>query len=133
VCRFLPQTIPLGTTAQSESIQLLTNISSTLAWNSPPSRNAIELAFGLPIGFSLGLLLRRRKKWTAAATFLIGVVLSSSLLGCGPGITAATASQGLVTPFGVYSVNVDFTGSNGVSTTHTVPLTLTVIQDSGPF
>jgi sugar lactone lactonase YvrE len=133
VCRFQPQTIPLETAAQTETIQLVTNISSTLAWNPPGPHKAVELAFGLPLGLNLGLLLRRRKKWAAAAIFIIGFVLSSTLLGCGPGISAATASQGLVTPSGVYNVNVVFTGSNGVSTTHTVPLTLNVLQDSGPF
>jgi hypothetical protein len=132
-CRFQPETLTVGTSLQSEAILFYTNVQSTLASNETRSTSrGIAFAFGLPAGLAL-LLLRRRSKPGFLAIFLLGLALSTGLSGCGSGTNASNADKGLVTPAGTYTVTVVFTGSNGLTTTHSVPVTFTVIQDSGPF
>ena len=132
-CRFQPETLTVGTTPQTEAILLYTNVPSTLAANEQKSRfRGIVLAFGVPFGLGL-LLSRRRTKPLWMVVLVVGFTLTCGMSGCGTGFNASNANKGLVTPAGSYSINVAFTGSNGLTTTHSVPVTLTVVADSGPF
>ena len=132
-CRFQPETLTIGATSQTESVLLYTNVLNTLATNKTPSSvRGIVFAFGLPLGIGL-LLARRRAKLGPLAILLIGLTLSVGFVGCGTGSNASTANAGLVTPAGTYNINIVFTGSNGLTTMHSVPVTFTVIADSGAF
>jgi hypothetical protein len=54
--------------------------------------------------------------------------------GCGSGIGngGGIGETGLVTPAGSYTLNLTFTGSNGLTTTHLVPVSLTIIPYGPP-
>ncbi|MDR3734595.1 MAG: Ig-like domain repeat protein [Acidobacteriaceae bacterium] len=133
LCRFQPVTMGLGSTSQTETVEFYTNIQSTLASVSKPSlAHGIALALGLPLGLIL-IPWRRRTRLGLMLVLLTGIMLSSCLFGCSTGTGAATASSGLITPAGTYNVTLVFTGSNGLTTTHSVPITFKVILDSGAF
>jgi hypothetical protein len=57
------------------------------------------------------------------------MVAVTAVGGCGKN----SISNPNLTPPGTYSVGVVFTGSNGFTASHTAPVALTVIQDSGQF
>ena len=132
-CRFQPESLTVGATTQTESILLYTNVLSTLASNETRSNGKkVVFACGLPLGLGL-LLLRRRMRFATLALVMIGLCLVSGLSGCTATFNASTANSNLVTPAGTTTINVVFTGSGGLTTTHSVPVTLTVVADSGLF
>ena len=129
VCRFQPESLTLGSSTQVENVLIYTNVSTTLASNDPP-HGAIALAFGLPLGLGL-LLLRRRRVVRLLGVFVLGLTILSGISGCNS--NTVNSSNANVTPVGTYAVNVVFTGSAGLTTTHTATISFIVIQDSGPF
>ena len=135
VCRFTPDTVTLGTTPVVIQIQVYTNVASTLASNGSQPRSStargIVLALGLPLGISL-LLLRRRTRLRVLALLLLGVSLATGLSGCS-GTKSTQTFSGLITPVGTYPLTFTFTGSNGLTTTHSSSATFVVLQDSGQY
>jgi len=133
-CRFQPEVLTVGAgSSQTEAVLLYTNVLSSLASNEMPSpARGIAFALGLPLGLGL-LLLRRRDKLGVLAMLVVALMLATGISGCGKSFNASDSNQGLVTPPGVYTINIVFAGSNGLTTTHTVPVTFTVITDSGQF
>jgi sugar lactone lactonase YvrE len=128
VCRFDPDDIALsGSTPLNLSVQVDTNVSSTLAWDRPQtSGRGILLAFGVPLG--LALLLSRRRRLRAPAVLLLAVALAMGTSGCGNGNVLQTFST-LVTPAGTYPITITFVGSNGLTETHTASATFTVVTN----
>jgi sugar lactone lactonase YvrE len=134
LCRFQPLSFTLGTTPQQVQLLLYTNVNSTLAENREPfhGTDKMLLAFLLPFG-GLLTLLRKRSRLQHLVVFMVFGVACFGLTGCNGSTSAGTASAGLTTPTGTSTVNIVFTGSNGITTTHTQPISVTVIADSGPF
>ena len=135
VCRFQPLSFALGATPQQVSMLIYTNVSSTLASNeSQGIGTGVVMAFGLPLGFGL-MLIRRRVKAGRLVLLIAGCTLTCGLLGGLTGCNSQTSAgtNAVVTPPGTSTVNVIFTGSNGLAATHTTALSLTVITDNGTF
>ena len=130
LCRFTPNPVTLNGAATSISLQIYTNVSSTLASNSPaPFSHPNEILFAalLPLGLFAA---RRRRLATLACCALMFTLLP--LGGCGSGSPSATQSQGLTTPTGTYAVTVTFAGTAPL-TTHTTAINLTVIPNTTGF
>jgi len=128
VCRFSINSISLASneTPVSVQVQVYTDVSSTLASNERNSvGRGIALAFGLPLGISL-LLVRKRSRLGLLALLVICIVPLAGVVGCTSVQNTQTFSN-LVTPAGAYSIQLVFTGSNGLTTTHSVPATFTVL------
>ena len=132
VCRFQPLSFSLGSTPQQVSVLIYTNVSSTLASNQdgPNARTALW-AFALPLGLGV-LLLRRRRVLQSVGVAGLCMALVAGVSGCNAN-SISQNSAATATPPGTYNVGVVFTGSNGVTTTHTATVALTVIQDAGAF
>ncbi len=133
VCRFDPDDINLSSSPVSVEVQVYTNVSSTLASNHSSSlHSSIFLACGIP--FALGLLLRRRKRIVTLVILLtLSLATAVGVSGCGNGTPTLQTFSTLVTPAGTYPITITFTGSNGLSQTHTATATLTILVDSGPY
>jgi hypothetical protein len=131
VCRFQPLSFTLGSTPQQENVLIYTDVSSTLASNDVPHRtaNAVLLALGLPLGLGL-LLFRRRPSLRLLGLAVIAMATVTGITGCSSNTISPNST---LTPPGTYTVGIVFTGSSGLTTSHTATVALTVIQDSGPF
>jgi hypothetical protein len=128
VCRFQPVVMTLGATAQQESVLIYTNVASNLARNERPGDTS-QIFVALCFAGGLGLLTLRRR----SALRLFGVaVCCVALLGGLSGCNAGNSTQA-TTPPGTYAITIVFTGSNGLTTTHSANVSLTVVQDAGPF
>jgi hypothetical protein len=128
VCRFQPVVMTLGATAQTESVLIYTNVASNLAMNEHPG-NTMQIFAALCFAGGLGLLTLRRR----SAFRMMGLaVCCFALLGGLSGCHYSNANQP-TTPPGTYAITVVFTGSNGLTTTHSATVSLTVVQDAGQF
>jgi hypothetical protein len=116
-----------------ETVLIYTNVSSTLAQNDQHN-NASTIVWALGLPLCLGLLLRKRSSRIVVSLGALGLacLFVSGLSGCGKN-NVTQSNSNTITPPGTYAVGVVFTGSNGISTTHTATVSLTVIQDSGAF
>jgi hypothetical protein len=127
VCRFLP-VFPAVVSGQSQTvaISIYTNVPDNLASNQKPHRTAKGgiLVCMLPLGCLL-LCMRKRSCLRSLAIFLAAAITLSTLTACGQ--TELQTFSNLVTPTGTYNVNIVCTGSNGLTTTHSAPVVLTVI------
>lgn len=136
VCRFAPTSTTLsGTTAQTLSILIYTNVSSTLAGigdlgdRGGRGVQILSLLLTLCVG---GVYLRLRKSagrfmgWRSAILSLLLLCGSLSVcvgaMGCGSGAVDA----GLVTPAGTQTVTVTFAGAGNVN--HTQAYSFTVVS-----
>jgi len=130
VCRFAPDSITLSGTPLALSVQIYTDVSSTLASNehSSPIRG-VAFAFGVPLCIALALC--RRKKFRVPALLALALALTTGVSGCGSGGILQTFSN-LVTPAGTYPITITFVGSNGLTQTHSASATFTVLVDSTP-
>jgi hypothetical protein len=127
-CRFSLTTISLASneTPVGVQVQLYTDVPSGLASNEGFSTTrGVLFALGLPMGFGL-LLLRRRSHLRRLAALLLGVSMSLGLSSCS-GTKSTQTFSNLVTPTGTYTLNLVFTGSNGLTAVHTVPCTFVVL------
>jgi len=129
VCRFFPVSIPLGNTPQTVSVQIYTDVSSTLAKNfdSPMEHsrgNTVLYASIFPLGLA-ALCMRKRKQVRSLVLIVLcfGVLVYTT--GCGTG--SGENQSSLVTPVGTYPITVVFTGSNGLNATHNASVNLTVL------
>ncbi len=134
LCRFSvngfnANTITLGSASVSVLVQVYTNVSSTLARNEMLSRGRfMVLSAGLlPVVL---LFIRRRAKLRLLVMLLAGFVLIGTLSGCSS--ASVPTNAGLVTPAGNYPLIITFTGSNGLTSTHVVNVSFTVITQNGP-
>ena len=124
-CRFLPVQVTVGPTPVALLAEIYTNAPSNLASNgSDIVARGISFAIGFPL--ALGLLLRRRRaKLGMLAMLVLGVAFITGLSGCNS--ASIDTMSGLTTPTGTYTVTFVFTGSNGLTTTHTAVTTFTVL------
>jgi len=124
-CRYLPVQVVLNSSQVEMLLEIYTNAPSNLASNgSDIMARGIALAIGLPLG--LGLLLRRRRaKLGMLAMLILSVAFTIELSGCNS--ASIDTMSGLTTPTGTYTVTFAFTGSNGLTTTHTAVTTFTVL------
>ena len=68
----------------------------------------------------------KTNRWTwLLAAVLLSVSLVAGASGCSQQVTQTLS--GLITPAGTYSIGLIFTGSDGLTTTHTVPARFTVL------
>jgi hypothetical protein len=131
VCRFSPDEITVGSAPTTVTVQIYTDLSSTLASNEGPrGGSGILAALGLPLGLGL-VLLRRRKGLRAAGIPMLAIVFAAAVSGCSNNVTPTFSK--LVTPAGSSPLTITFTGSNGLTQTHSVSVALTIIPDSGPY
>jgi hypothetical protein len=132
LCRELPQSIPLTSATCvnipancQTQIQVYTNIDPSLASNHPLDAGKSTLfVCGLPVGF-LMLLCFRRRRFSSLLAMLVVLASLVGMSGCGEG--GNFAQTNLVTPAGTYNLSLAFTGSAGLTTTHVIPVTLTVV------
>ncbi len=133
LCRELPQSIPLTAATCvnipgncQTQIQVYTNIDPTLAVNQPPDvfKSKTLLVCGLPLG-CLMLLFFRRRRFSSLLAMLIGMAWITAMSGCSQG--GNFGQTNLTTPAGTYNLSLTFTGSAGLTTTHVIPVSLTVV------
>ena len=134
VCRFQPESFTLSGTTVTENVLIYTNVSSTLAQERKPhDTTTFYLAFGLPLG--LGLLWMRRRTASrllgVASVAMMALVVVVGVSGCSG--TRLNQNSGTITPAGTYTVGVVFTGSAGLTTTHTANVSFTVITNTGIY
>jgi len=129
VCRFNPVTANLSSneTPVSVTVQIYTNVPSTLASLEPIQKGrGLFMAFAGPL-FITAFFLRRRSILRMVTLCALAFSISTGLSGCGSGNILQTFST-LTTPTGNFNLNLTFTGSNGESATHSVPVSFTVLQ-----
>jgi sugar lactone lactonase YvrE len=127
ICRFQPTTVSLsGNAPVGVSIQIYTNVSSTLASTTPRDTSFIAFAFCGPWGIGLVFFLRRRRgAGLPVAVFLLLAFVSlgavSTLTGC-----SGTAPTQSVTPSGSQAITISFVGSGATTVTHSLSFNFTV-------
>jgi hypothetical protein len=127
VCRFQPTSLSLsGTAAQTFSVNIYTNVQSTLASverppNDPHSFSRVFVAqlLGWPFAAVALFCFGRRKRLSSRMRLLSGIVLlltlgggTMALGGCSSG---STTSNSYVTPQGSSTVSVTFSDGAGAS------------------
>ncbi len=122
---FSPQTLAATgcSTTNTVAVSILTQqgaVSSSFAAGS----HGIWSILSMAAGFSLALLIGIRRRHAALRFGQLWMVLAlllgtSGIVACGSGVTAAAR-----TPAGAYTVTITATGSNGITSSFTVPLTV---------
>jgi sugar lactone lactonase YvrE len=127
VCRFQPTMVTLsGSSSVGVSIQVYTNVSSSLASLQNSSSNPLCLAMLGPPGIGLLFSLSRRRGGNRGSRRLLGFLLV--LLPLMWGLTGCVQHQvAEITPTGTQNIKVTFTGTGGVAPpTHSVTYSLAI-------
>jgi sugar lactone lactonase YvrE len=125
ICRFQPTSIPLsGTQPVGETIQIFTNVSSSIASIQKDGQGGrIAWAMLFPIGagvFALGLGRRRRIRLLSCMMVVMASLAIGFTTGCVKSQTTAA------TPTGTQTVTVNFTSSGSTTASHAMSFSFTV-------
>jgi hypothetical protein len=136
-CQFVPATVNLGSSPIVSTLTI-TTVATTAGMRVPaglPGRRSPFDTVGFAFGFcAIGVMLsavslrgRKRKVGRQFFNGLIFLIVVTSLVGCGGGSMSPGASFHPGTPLGTSTVAVTAATAGG-SSSHSVPVTLTIVQ-----